>query len=214
MLDPKILKDRREMAKYTAEEKELLRNYFAFSGGCFKKPLSDEEYYSKVIAKQKSFKLYQKALKKIGVDEEELKEIPAIEIVGFVNKGAVTGPTGCYTSKFETTWLMFSDKQMYIYSFTFDMLSQTTKEHCEEYFYKDVTNVTTVDEDIETHITEYVGCKKDTPKDKKIMKNVSSLKVVVPGESFYCSIYPQANPDIESKIRAVKAKLREKKDSQ
>lgn len=211
MLSPDIFKDRRKMAMYTPEEKELLKTYFAFSGGCFKKPLSDEDYYSKVRAKQQSLGLYQKALKKIGLDEEELKEIPPIEIVGFVEKDSVTGPSGRYTNKYETTWLMFSNKQLYIYSYTFDMLSKTVKEHTEEYFYKDVTNITTVDEDVEINVTTLKGCSGSNVVNKKEIKQISSLKIIVPGDSLYCSIDPNGNTDIEQKIKAVKAKLREMK---
>ena len=210
-----VLKNEKEGLKYSPEQ--LMTKYFNYNGGCFQKQMTNEEYYNLVIEKQKSLNLYQRALKKIGLDEEELKDIPPIKIVGFVppskKNSTIVGPNGYFTNKYETTWLMFSNKEIYVYNYIFNMLSQSVKEHIEEYFYKDITNITTIDEDIEIKVPYFnKNCLGQTKKDfKKIVKQISSLKIIVPGDIFTCSIDPNENEEIENKIKAVKAKLREVK---
>jgi len=211
MISPEKLKDKRWLAQYTPEEKELLKNYFAFAGGCFAKPLSDEEYLAKVEAKLKSLNIYQRAIRKIGLDEEEIQEIPPKEFGNFLfTSDAVSGPSGIYTSKYQVSWFFFSATQIYFYQYTLDMLSQSAKESCEEYFYKDITSFSTNEDTTEYNYVAMKGCPKK-PVNTKGTRTVSSLKVVVPGDKF--EIAAKAGEDLETKVQAMKQKLREKKNS-
>jgi len=191
------------------EQKELVVKYFGAADlGCFKKPMSAEEYHAKVRAKAKSFNPIQRGLKKFGVDAEEVSEIKPVDIYGYDYEGNYLIGLGGLSSKYEVTVLYFSDKQIYVYNLVFDMLSNSLKERAEEYFYKDVTNITTIEDNRETTDIQK-GCV-----GTKVVKGTDSstdLKIVVPGESFVCGVYPKDNADFESRIRAVKAKLREKK---
>ena len=211
--DVNLLNDKKVMSRYTAEEKALLRNYFAFSGGCFKKPMADSEYNNLVQGKVANLKLKEKALNKIGLDEDQLQEIPPIEIGGYVMNGSEVfgGPSGRYTNKYESSIIFFSDTQIYIYTYVLDMLSTSKKENCEEYFYKDVTNISTSEEDIEVNLTTTGGCNGKKIKNTKGTISEYYLKIVVPGDQMKLAVY---NPDenFERAIKAAKNKLREKKD--
>ncbi len=205
------LKDKKWLAQFTPEEKELLKKYFAFNGGCFAKPMSDEEYRAKVYEKLKSLNIYQRALKKIGLDEEEIQEIPPKEFRNFIESAdTVTGPSGKYTNKYQVSWFFFSATEIYFYQYTLDMLSQSAKESCEEYFYKDITSFSTNEDTTEYNYVAMKGCPKK-PVNVKGTKTVTSLKVVVPGDKF--SVAAEAGEDLESKVQAMKQKLREKKNS-
>lgn len=197
--------------QFTNEQWDLVKNYFAVSQGCGKKPMTHEEYLKRVKDKVEKLDLYNKALNKIGLDESELKEIPPIKVVGFVfnNPLAVTGQQNKYTNLFETTYILFSSTQVYIYTYVLDMLSASNKERSDEYFYKDIVNITTLDESRE--FTSFkVGCiGAATP--QKETKQFSQLQIVVPGDKLYCAIDPESNPDLETQLKAAKAKIREKK---
>lgn len=195
---------------YTAEEWDLLTNYFTYPEGCMAKGMDDATYLSKVKAKANKLNLKEKAINKIGLDEEELQEIPPIEILGWDWDGVV-GHTGNYPSKYTVSWLFFSNKEVYLYSYTFDMLSTSTKERCEEYFYKDVVNISTSDNDTEVAFAQK-ACLGFKTQEVKGVKKTSSLTLVVPGDKLSVPVTLSENSDFEQKVRAAKAKIREKKE--
>ena len=90
------------------------------------------------------------------------------------------------------------------------MLSQSAKESCEEYFYKDITSFATNEDTVEYNRVVLKGCAK-TPVNSKSTRTVTSLKVVVPGDKF--EIAAKGGDDLESKVQAMKQKLREKKNA-
>ena len=59
----------------TAEQQKVI-DYFCKEDGCFSKNITDDAYVQMVINKRDSLKLRQKALSKIGLDEDEVSEIP------------------------------------------------------------------------------------------------------------------------------------------
>ena len=188
------------------QEKELVLKYFTPATGCLAKNMSDEEYHKLVLDKANSLDTKKKGLNKLGVEEEEVNEIEPVKIVGW--EDGVWSPSGEMSNRYGVTWLYFSDKQIYVYQIIFDMLSASFKERAEEYFYKDVTNVATTDD------SEQVDFYKKACMSVKVVHgtvNRSRVKIVVPGEKFEIGLFPKDNQDFEERIRAVKAKLREKK---
>lgn len=186
----------------------LIGKYFKFQGGCLEKPLTDEEYLNIVQEDYVSRDLYKRALMKLGLDEEQVKEAQPIEFKYFVfNKNAQYGPSGLYTNLYQVSWFFFSEKEMYIYSITLDILSLNAKEICEEYFYKDVTSVSSNLESIEV-ISQDKRC--SGVKNVYGVKEFSSLKVVVPGDQLILAI--ENNTETEEKIHSIKQILRKKKD--
>lgn len=191
-----------------ADQQAVIR-YFCNEPSCLsKKPISDEEYEQMVINYLNSNDFKKKAMNKIGVDEDQVKEIEPIHFEGFrfdKNSLSKQGDDGKWrSSEYQVTWLFFSDSQIYVYQNTFFMDEDGRKESTEEYFYKDITNFTTVSDTTET--PEY-----DTKSGKTKLVNVDANKFAISvfGDKFYCSM--EQNDYTERAIQGMKAKLREKK---
>ncbi len=198
-----------EMKSKTADERKWLENYFYFEGGCFKKPITKEEYVNAVRAKAQSLNLKQKALSKIGLDESQVSEIKPVTFEGFNfdSKGHKINGT---SSRYEVTWLFFSATQVYVYIHIFDMTSNDTKVRTEEYFYKDVTNFSSSNDSVETSILKQKGCPV-TPKWEATRGQVDSanFSIIVPGDKLTVAMTP--SDETERAIQGMKQKLREKK---
>ncbi|MCQ2213026.1 MAG: hypothetical protein MJZ36_05255 [Bacteroidaceae bacterium] len=177
-----------------------------------KKPISDAEYDQMVLDVLNSTDYKQKALNKLGIDEDQVKEIEPVHFEGFVydeNGKSFTkyGDDGkSRSSKYQVSWLFFSATQLYLYQNTFNMDEDGKQEVTEEYFYKDITNFATSSDTVETPFY-------DAKKDKMVLKNVNSNRflMTVPGNKFYCSL--EQNDYAERAIQGMKAMLREKKNA-
>ena len=172
--------------------------------------MSDAEYDAMVLSVLNSNDFKQKALNKIGLDEDQVKEIEPVHFEGFqFDKNSLTkqGDDGKYrSSKYQVSWLFFSATQVYLYQNTFNMDEDGKKESTEEYFYKDITNFSTSADTVETPFY-------DKKKNETFLKNVDSNRfaLTVPGDKFYCSM--EQNDYTERAIQGMKAMLREKKNS-
>jgi len=170
--------------------------------GCMTKTITDEEYWQMVQAKKNSLNLRQKALNKIGLDEDEVSEIPPATFEGFVYKNAYAkkNARGSWVSSaYQVAWLFFSSTQIYIYRYTFNMDEDKKNESTDEFFYKDVTSFSTASE---TETAHGLG-------DNKFEVESNKFKMVVPGDKIFVSMDGVA--DSEAIIQAMKQKLREKK---
>lgn len=206
--DPKWLKERFKLKERTDEQKAVLR-YFCNDPACLsKKPITDEEYDNMVLKVLNSNDYKQKALSKIGLDEDQVKEIEPVHFEGFIfddQSYYKLGKDNKYRStKYQVSWLFFSATQVYLYQNTFNMDEDGKKERTEEYFYKDITNFSTTSETNECRFY-------DPKKDKEILQNVdtNSFVIIVPGDKFYCSL--DQNDYTERAIQGMKTMLREKK---
>ena len=176
--------------------------YFCKQEGCLSKNMPDGEYMSQVRAMYDPIKLKQKAIDKIGLDEDEIEEIPPAKFEGFVfnNAFAKKRADGIWVSScFQVSWIFFSSTQVYFYSYTFNMDDDKKAERTEEYFYKDVTSLYTSFETEEAK--DYSG--------KKVEVATNKFAMVVPGDKLYVSMGDVKNA--EEIIQAMKQKLREKK---
>jgi len=193
----------------TPEQKTVIK-YFKDSG-CLASlsGMKDDAYDEMVMTKLNGLNLKKRALGKIGLDEDQLKEIPPVYLHGYNFDGDTYVKVGSddrlRSSKYDATWLFFSDSQVYMYSYTMDMASDGKKEKTEEYFYKDITNFSTSSES--TEATRVSGCQGN--KVTKITREYSRFSLVVPGDKFYCST--SGVPDADRSVSAMKQKLREKK---
>ena len=191
-----------------ADQQAVIR-YFCNEPACLsKKPISDAEYEEIVKKYLNAQDFKKKALNKIGLDEDQVKEIEPIHFEGYVFGGnclAKRGDDGQYrSSEYQVSWLFFSDTQVYVYQNSFFLDEDGRKERTEEYFYKDITNFATSSDTEET--PEY-----DHKQDKTVLVNVDTNRfaITVPGDKFYCSL--EKNDYTERAIQGMKAKLREKK---
>ncbi|MCI5451614.1 hypothetical protein MR532_07180 [bacterium] len=192
------------------DQKAVIR-YFCNEPACLsKKPMTDEEYDSMVLKVLNSNDYKQKALGKIGLDEDQVQEIEPVHFEGYqFDKQSLTklGKDGKYrSSKYQVSWLFFSATQVYLYQNTFNMDEDGKKESTEEYFYRDITNFSTSSDTVETPFY-------DAKKDETFLKNVDSNRfaITVPGDKFYCSL--EQNDYTERAIQGMKAMLREKKNA-
>lgn len=197
--------------KGRTDEQAAVIRYFCSDPKCLsKQPISDAEYDEMVLAVLRSNDYKKKALDKIGLDEDQVKEIEPVHFEGFQydkQSLAKQGDDGKYrSSKYQVSWLFFSSTQVYLYQNTFNMDEDGKKESTEEYFYKDITNFSTSSDTVETPFYD-----EETGKD--ILKNVDSNRfaITVPGDKFYCSL--EQNDYTENAIRGMKSMLREKKNS-
>lgn len=189
----------------TAEQKKVI-TYFNATG-CLSGKIKDEAYDELVKQKLNSLNVKQRALAKIGLDEDELKEIPPVYFHGWEYDAKPHPTYSCIgndgrsrASKYSATYLFFSDTQVYMYSIVFDMASDSKSERTEEYFYKDITNFSTSSDSIEIMSTK-----------GKRQVETNRFSLIVPGDKFYCSTTGVS--DVDQVISAMKQKLREKKNS-
>lgn len=176
--------------------------YFCKEEGCLSKNMTDDEYFNMVINKRDSLNLRKKALDKIGLDEDEVNEIPPAMFEGFVfqNAFAKQRANGHWVSSaYQVAWLFFSSTQVYVYRYTFHMDDNKKLESTDEFFYKDVTSFSTSSETETAHLLS----------NEKFEVETNKFKMVVPGDKIYISMDGVENS--EDIIQAMKQKLREKK---
>lgn len=200
----------KERIKGRTQEQAAVIRYFCNEPSCLsKKPITDEQYDQLVLEQIRKFDFKKKALDKIGLDEDQVKEIEPVHFEGFQfgkpARFSRLGHDGKWrSSNYQVSWLFFSATQVYLYQYTFNMDEDGRKEATEEYFYKDITNFATSSDTEETPVYN-----KQT--DKVILENVNTNRFVlrVPGASFYCAM--DQNDDTEASIQGLKSLLREKK---
>lgn len=190
------------------DQKAVIR-YFCNEPSCLsKKPITDKEYEKMIINYLDSQDFKQKAMNKIGIDEDQVKEIEPIHFEGFrFGKNCLCKEGEDHkwrSSEYQITWIFFGDNQIYVYQNTFFMDEDGRSEVTEEYFYKDITNFTTVSDTIET--PEYESKSKKT---RLVNVDSNRFAISVFGDKFYCSM--EQNEYTERAIQGMKAKLREKK---
>ena len=187
--------------------------------GCFKKWMTDQEFATLVEKKLDELKLKDKALGKIGLDIDEVSEIPPVNFVDFVTDDAYVKKTefGDYVSNYiQSTWLFFSSTQVYLYTYTLWLDRDKKKEDTLEYFYKDITGMSTSSRESKTKsVLTYKkgGCfggKKVSLANTEIIET-TKFQITVPGDKLWVSM--KGTEQNETCVQAMKQKLREKKNS-
>ncbi len=201
----------------TSEQKKVIK-YFYGEGGCLSyisPGLKDADYDAMLTEKIKSMDFKRKALNKIGLDESEVTEIEPVHFEQFAYESpnilAKLGKDGKWRSTcYQLSWIYFSSTQIYVYQYTLNMNDDSKKESTEEYFYKDITNFSTVSDTVEKSVAVKVSCKGEVTYGRKNI-DTDRFAVVVPGDKFLCAM--TANEKSESSIQGMKAMLREKKNA-
>ncbi len=192
----------REACKGKNQEQVKVIEYFLKQEGCLSKNITDDEYMSMVRRKRDSMDFKSKALSKIGLDEDEVKEISPVMFEGFVYKNAYAKKRAngnWVSSAYQVSWLFFSSTQVYIFRHTFNMDEDKKNESTDEFFYKDVTSFSTSSE---SEQARGLG-------NEKFEVETNKFCMVVPGDKLYVSM--DGVEDSDSIIQAMKQKLREKK---
>ncbi|QTE70069.1 hypothetical protein JRC49_09655 [Clostridiales bacterium FE2011] len=109
---------------------------------------TDEQYDGEVLKSLNN--LREKALSKLGIDEEEVSEIEPISFDGYVYRGATElkkGKDGLFrTNKYECVQLFFSQNEVHCYTYNFDTITDKHFESTDVYFYRDIVAVSTSSE--------------------------------------------------------------------
>lgn len=202
----------KKLCKGRTREQQTVIKYFLEEGGCLNKGLPDEEYDNMLREKIKSLGIKNKALGKIGLDESQVNEIKPVNFEWFVHDDknyAKIGKDGKWrSSKYQISWIFFSDSQVYVYQYTFNMNEDGKNERTEEYFYQDIVNFSTRSDEVEKEVVVHTSCKGDVEYGRK-MASTDMFSLVVPGDKFDCSMLSDDSTD--GIIQGMKAKLREKK---
>lgn len=172
------------------------------------KKVSDEEIdkaYEAGLARVK-----EKALSKLGIDEEQVSLIEPIRIEGLAFENVRSTPwrvkkgkdDKIRTSSYKAIFLFFSEQQLYCYSYIFSIIADEWKEETDEYFYKDVVSVST-----SSLNEEYTDSSK-----VKWTYNGESFRLTTSGGTSISALV-RNEEDASQKIMAMKQLLREKKSS-
>lgn len=198
-----------------SEQQAIIKFFYGASGGCMSSGMTVEEYRQKVQARLSTLETKKMALKKLGIDEEEVQEIAPVTFEGYVfndkidNLVARASTNTWVSSEYMITWLFFGEREVFIYQYSFSMTSDSKKENTMQYFYQDVTNFTASSETYQKLVAESSGCMGGTTY-MQASANADEFKIVVPGDTLRCSMTPTDSTD--AAIRGMRNKLREMKN--
>ena len=212
----------------SAQQKRVIdffAEFYGQGGGCLKKRVMKlEEYERMIVERCNSLNIKQRAIARIALDESEISEINPISLHSYIYPSFRQGNSNnilvkianntAVSSRYEVTWLFFSQTQIYAYSIEFDMTSDEIIEDVQEFFYTDITCFETCNHLVENIRVDTKGCLKkgsDGCFNAYIKDNyvVDSFRINVPGREFSVSMKNSGN-QFQS-IQAAKAMLREKK---
>jgi hypothetical protein len=185
--------------------------------GCFKKEyLTGETYLGLIQTRRDSLDLKERALQKLGIDEDEVTEIEPVCFEGFREDDKKMNPYVSYvgnqvvSSMYEVTWLFFGDEQLYLYHHAFDSTDDSIIDSTQEYFYKDITAFSTSSDSIQKKVWVVKESTCSSTRESEMRTLTSDLfRIVVPGEVFLCAYTDDG--ESTQRISAMKQKLREKK---
>lgn len=202
----------------TSEQETIIRFFYgAQQSGCLTKGgISLRQYLEKVEEKLASLDTKQMALNKLGLEETEVSEIEPICFEGFHfsnkidNLVAKTPALTWVSSEYQITWLFFGSKELFIYQYTFSMISDSKKENTVQYFYQDITNFSTATETYQKIVGVLDGGCTGGITYMQVSTDSEEFKIVVPGDELRCPMTPSDKTD--AAIRGMREKLRERKN--
>lgn len=107
--------------------------------------VSDAEYDAEVAKMLNN--IQGRALQKLGIDIDEVKEIAPISFDGYGYKGARRAKKGAdglwRTDIYKCVVLFFSNNEVHCYTYLFNTVDGTQSENTDVYFYRDIVSVST-----------------------------------------------------------------------
>ena len=196
----------------TPEQQAAIRFFYGAKSGCLSpaKSMTLEEYRKNVRERIASLNTKEMALRKLGIDEEEVQEIAPVTFEGYVfnekvdNLVARATANTWVSSDYMITWLFFGEREVFIYQYSFSMTSDSKKESTMQYFYQDITNFSSSTETYQKMVVAPNGGFMQASADSE------EFKIVVPGDTLRCSMTPTDTTD--ATIRGMRNKLREMKN--
>lgn len=199
------------------DQQANIKFFYGSGGGCFGKGMTVQQYQEKVRARLQGLNVKQMALKKLGIDEDEVREIDPVSFEGYVftdkvdNLVARASTNSWVSSEYQITWLFFGEKELFIYQYSFSMISDSKRENTMQYFYQDVTNFAAASETYQKIVAEPAGGCKGGSQYMQVSSDADEFKIVVPGDTLRCAMTPTDATD--AAIRGMRNKLREMKNN-
>ncbi|MFC6275260.1 hypothetical protein ACFQET_07000 [Levilactobacillus tangyuanensis] len=194
----------------TPDEKKVVE-YFLRQGIARKLTgvMSDDDYVKMVENKANSLGLRQKAVEQTGLDESQIKEIKPINLVGYKFKNAWARNTDTnknVSSRYEVTWIFFSETQLYMYTYTFDLDQDWHSSLTEEFFYQDVTSVSSSN-------TSETAKFMESGVEREKTVDTTEVHMVVPGDKMTFAMNGTDLSTANESVQGMKQMLREKKNA-
>ena len=228
-MDKKQIK---ELCRGRSKDQKKVIRYFADDTGCLGLfGVSDQDFDLMVEEKTEPIGYKNRAIQKLGIDEDEVQEVPPLLLIGPKRDDSKPYPCRklaadghyrytCYT----VSWVFCSAEQLYVYSYEVHLDSDEKRETADEYFIKDINNITTQEEIEEFMGGQLLGClggQKITPEQMKELnlgclaretretETFHYLQIKVPGDRMLLPMKPEDVEVVESTIQAIKSKIRE-----
>lgn len=202
----------RRLKKGRTEEQKKVVDYFVRQsslGRMLAHTISDDDYEKMVNEKANRLNLRQKAVEQTGLDEDEIKEIDPINLIGYRYNHAWSRKADSgkqLSSRYQVTWIFFSESQLHMYQYTFDMDQDWHSAQTEEFFYQDVTSVSTTTSEETSRIME-------NGVEREESVNTTQFRMVVPGDKMLFAMNSTNLDRANDSVKAMKQMLREKKNA-
>lgn len=199
-----------------SDQQAIIKFFYGANGGCMSSGMTVQQYQEKVNARLRTLNTKQMALKKLGIDEDEVREIEPVSFEGYVftdksdNLVARASTNTWVSSDYQITWLFFGEKELFIYQYSFSMTSDSKRENTMQYFYQDVTNFAAASDTHQKWVSEPKGGCSGGHEYRQVSADADEFKIVVPGDTLRCSMTPSDSTD--AAIRGMRNKLREMKN--
>lgn len=200
----------------TSGQQAIIKFFYGADGGCLSSGMTVQQYEEKVNARLRKLNTKQMALKKLGIDEDEVREIEPVSFEGYIftdksdNLVARASSNTWVSSDYQITWLFFGEKELFIYQYSFSMTSDSKRENTMQYFYQDVTNFAAASDTHQKWVSEPKGGCAGGNEYRQVSTDADEFKIVVPGDTLRCSMTPTDSTD--AAIRGMRNKLREMKN--
>lgn len=200
----------------TPEQKKVLDYLTNADKGCGSHNMTDQEFLAHVEKLISGLKLKDRAIKKLGIDLDQVSEIEPVYFEGFkfVSSIAKQTESGLWVSNIvQASWIFFSVDQIFIYTYEMHLDEDKKRENTIEYFYRDVTSFVTNTHDEKTkfvYTRERSGCQSKTQQEKEKVVETTEFRITVPGDTMELAM--KDSEDNEERIQGMKQLLREKKN--
>lgn len=190
--------------------------YLLGEGGCSKLGAMSESEFDKLVKeKANSTNFRERALQVIGLDESQVQEIEPIRFEGydFDTDDVMLWREGkdhnWRTPKYHVSMIFCTDTQVFVYTYLFSLISYEKEEFVHEFFYSDITHLSTGVETREK-ILKKKGCFLLNRGFNIQSVLFNNFQLSAKGADYSTSITYDQN--IERAINGLKTKIREKKN--
>lgn len=118
-------KEIKKLCKGRSEDQQQIIHYFCDERGCLSKGIPDSDFDANKVRQISALNLKQKALNKLGIDEDQVKEVDPICLEGPAYKTSTWrrrgGDQTNRYSAYQVTYIFCSSDQVYAYQYTINL---------------------------------------------------------------------------------------------